>query len=200
MLRARALVKGGALCYNRGMKHNRITATGDEEGDGRMEAIIRPARLDDAEALHRNCYPEHSLDDVREYLGWCVRQAGRGWIVRLVAEVDDQAVGNAQLTVWKQGGEIGSLVVAPGYRQRGLARRLVTALMEEADRRGLESLEIAASARQPAIVAFYEGLGFARVEGTVEPLGLAAGKKNGLFHPASLDLTVLLRKQRCGGR
>jgi GNAT superfamily N-acetyltransferase len=165
-----------------------------------VEAIIRPARLDDAEALHRNCHPEHSLDDVRDYLGWCVRQAGRGWIVRLVAEVDDQAVGNAQLTVWKRGGEIGSLVVAPGYRRRGLARRLVTALMEEAERRGLESLEIAASARQPEIVAFYEELGFERLAHPREPLGLDAGKKNGLFHPASPDLTVLLRKQRCGGR
>ena len=192
MPRVRALVKGGALCYNRSMERNRITATGDEEGDGRVGAIIRPARLDDAEALHGNCYPEHSLDDVRDYLGWCVRQAGRGWIVRLVAEVDDQPVGNAQLTVWKQGGEIGSLVVAPGYWRRGLARRLVTALMEEADRRGLESLEIVASTRQPEIVAFYEGLGFDRLED--------AGKKNGLFHPASPDLTVLLRKQRCGGR
>jgi len=82
--------------------------------------------------------------------------------------------------------------VAPGYWRRGLARRLVTALMEEADRRGLESLEIVASTRQPEIVAFYEGLGFDRLED--------AGKKNGLFHPASPDLTVLLRKQRCGGR
>ena len=200
MLRVRALVKGGALCYNRGMDHKRIPAAGDEEGDGRLGAIIRPVRLDDAEALHRNCDPEHSLDDVRDYLGWCVRQAGRGWIVRLVAEADDRAVGNAQLTVWKQGGEIGSLVVAPGYRRRGLARRLVTALMEEADRRGLESLEIAASARQPEIVAFYENLGFERVEGMDEPQRLDAGKKNGLFHPASPDLTVLLRKQRCGGR
>jgi len=38
-----------------------------------MDAIIRPARLDDAKALHRHCYPEYSSDDVREYLAWCLR-------------------------------------------------------------------------------------------------------------------------------
>jgi GNAT superfamily N-acetyltransferase len=182
------------------MERKRTPEAGDAQGDRRVEAIIRPARLDDAEALHRNCYPEHSLDDVREYLAWCLRQAGKGWIVRLVAEVDAQAVGNAQLTVWRQRGEIGSLVVTPVYRRRGLARRLVTALIEEADRRGLESLEIAARACQPAIVAFYERLGFERLEGADEPRAREPGKKNGLFHPASTDLTVLLRMQRCGGR
>jgi GNAT superfamily N-acetyltransferase len=182
------------------MDSRRMPETGEGERNRRLEAIIRPARLDDAEALHRNCYPEYSRDDVRDYLAWCLRQAGKGWIVRLVAVVDAQAVGNAQLTVWRQCGEVGSLVVSPGYRRRGLARGLVTALIEEADRRGLESLEIAARACQPAIVAFYEQLGFEQVEGTDEPQALEPDKKNGLFHPASPDLTVLLRKQRCGGR
>jgi GNAT superfamily N-acetyltransferase len=188
------------LCYNRAMDSKRKPEAGDGQGDSRLEAIIRPARLDDAEALHRNCYPECSRDDVHDYLGWCMRQAGKGWIVRLVAEVDGQAVGNAQLTVWRQCGEIGSLVVSPDCRRRGLARRLVTALMEEADRRGLEALEIAAYTCQPAIVAFYERLGFERVEATDGPQALELGKKNGLFHPASPDLTVLRRKQQCGDR
>ena len=64
------------------------------------ETIIRPATLEDAEALHRHCYTDSSLDDVRDYLAWCLRQAQKGKIARLVAEVNGQAVGNAQLTVW----------------------------------------------------------------------------------------------------
>ena len=178
------------------MGHDSIEL-GQEEGNTPLDAIIRPARLDDAQALHRQCYPEYSSDDVREYLAWCLRQADKGWIVRLVAEVGGQAVGNVQLTLWRQNGEIGSLVVAPNYRRRGLARRLVTALINEADRRGLEALEIGASESQPAIVAFYQRLGFDRVEGTEESRRQDADKKNGLFHPARPDLTVLLRMQRC---
>ena len=171
-----------------------------EQGNTLPDAIIRPARLDDTKALHRYCYPEYGLDDVREYLAWCLRQADKGWIVRLVAEVDGQAVGNAQLTLWGQNGEIGSLVVTPDYRRRGLARRLLTALINEADRRGLEALEIGADESTPAIIAFYQRLGFDRVDGMEEPRILHGDKKSGLFHPDRPDLTVLLRMQRCGGR
>ena len=38
------------------------------------DALIRPARIDDAEALHHHCYPQASLDDVRDYLIWSLRQ------------------------------------------------------------------------------------------------------------------------------
>jgi GNAT superfamily N-acetyltransferase len=92
------------------------------------DVLVRPARLGDAEALQRHCYPEASLDDVRDYLAWCLRQ-GKGRILRLVAEVDGQAVGNAQLTVWGQVGEIGSLVVAEAHRQHGVARKMLAALI-----------------------------------------------------------------------
>ena len=96
-----------------------------------MEATIRPARLDDAGALQRHCYPESSAGDVRDYLAWSLRQTEKGRILRLVAEVEGQAVAHAQLTVWGQDGEIGSLVVAQGYRRRGLATRLLRELIDE---------------------------------------------------------------------
>lgn len=162
-----------------------------------MEAIIRPARLDDAKALHRHCYPEYGSDDVRDYLAWCLRQADKGRIVRLVAEVDGQAVGNAQLTLWRQSGEIGSLVVSRDYRRRGLARRLLTALIAEADRRGLDALEISACECTPSIVAFYQRMGFDKVEGTEESRIVDPDKKSGLFHPARPDLAARLRMQLC---
>lgn len=148
------------------------------------ESIIRPARLDDVEALHRYCYPEHAPGDVRDYLAWCLRQAEKGRIVRLVAEIEGQAVGNAQLTVWGQDGEIGSLVVAPDFRRRGLARQLLTELIAEATRRGLASLEISADESQPGILAFYQGLGFSRLPPITDP---------GRREPSHPEPVVLLR-------
>jgi ribosomal-protein-alanine N-acetyltransferase len=156
-----------------------------------MEASIRPARLEDADALHRHCHPDQTLEDVEDYLAWCLRQADRGRIVRLVAEVDGQVVGNAQLTVWGLEGEIGSLVVAEGYRRRGLARRLLAGLIIEAEQRDLAVLEIRVCTCQPAILAFYERLGFHRVEQPGEfsehnPQAVRHGDadtKNGLSHP-----------------
>ncbi len=147
------------------------------------DAIIRPARMDDAEALHRHCYPEADLADVRDYLAWCLRQSQKGRIVRLVAEVSGHVVGNIQLTVWGQTGEVGSLVVAPAFRRRGLARRLLSALIADAKGRELADLEISASQHEPAILAFYQQLGFHRIEGA----------KEGLSHSASLEPVVQLR-------
>lgn len=147
------------------------------------DVLTRPARLEDAEALHRHCYPEACLEDVRDYLAWCLRQAEKGRILRLVAEVDGQAVGNAQLTVWGQVGEIGSLVVAEAQRRHGVARKLLAALIAEARRRGLIALELSASEEQPAILAFYQRMGFRRIE----------DQKTRLSHPALPETTVQLR-------
>lgn len=146
------------------------------------EAVIRPARLEDAADLHRHCYPEATLGDVQDYLAWCLAHARNGRILRLVAEVDGQAVANAQLTVWGDMGEIGSVVVAQDQRRRGLARQLITSLVDEAGRRGLQAVEIAVDERQPAILAFYRGLGF-------EP----AEEKKGLSHSACPAAIILLR-------
>ena len=147
------------------------------------DVLIRPARLDDAEALQRHCYPEAQFDDVRDYLTWCLRQAKKGRILRLVAEVNGQAVGNVQLTMWEQVGEIGSLVVAEAHRQHGVARKLMAALIAEARRRGLVALELSASEEQPAILAFYQRMGFRRIQ----------GEKERLSHPTLSGTTVQLR-------
>jgi ribosomal protein S18 acetylase RimI-like enzyme len=139
-----------------------------------MQITIRPARLGDAEALHHCCYADTALEDVRDYLAWCRRQGEKGRIVRLVAEVDGQAVANAQLTVWGDQGEIGSLVVDRAFRRQGLARKLVTALIAQGQRRGLAGLEISVHQNQPYILEFYRELGFER----------AGTQKSGLSHTA----------------
>lgn len=147
-----------------------------------MQATIRPARLEDAEALQRGCYADATLEDVRDYLAWCLRQGEKGRIVRLVAEVDGQAVANAQLTVWGDRGEIGSLVVARAFRRQGLARQLVTSLIAQGRRRGLAGLEMSVHQSQPHLLEFYRQMGF-------ETVGV---QKNGLSHPACSEPIVHL--------
>lgn len=122
--------------------------------------VIRGVRIEDAEALWRNCFSRNTLDETREYLDWCLHQMERGRVVRLVAEADGQAVANAQLTLWPDRGEIGSLVVAEGYRRRGIATALVATLTEEAQTRGLGRLEIGARVSEPGLIALYQRWGF----------------------------------------
>jgi ribosomal protein S18 acetylase RimI-like enzyme len=148
------------------------------------EYSIRSARLTDAEALHQYCYPEATLQDIRDYLAWCLRQGEKGRIIRLVAEVDGQAVGNAQLTVWGQTGEVGSLIIGRDFRRQGLARRLLTDLIDQAQSLGLAALDLEVSENQPAILAFYQRLGFCELLDT----------KKRLSHSASSEPVIHLRK------
>ena len=122
---------------------------------------LRSVRPSDAADLHRNCFPEQSLDAVQDYLHWCLSQMRKGRMVRLVAEVNGQVVANGQLAIHRHDGEIGSLVVSPAYHRRGIGTALVGALVAEARNCRVRTLEIAAPSGQPWIQAWYQRLGFA---------------------------------------
>jgi ribosomal protein S18 acetylase RimI-like enzyme len=124
------------------------------------ELSLRAASLADAADLRGNCFPEQTLGEVQEYLRWCMNQQAKGRLVRLVAEVDGQAVANGQLSILPKTGEIGSLIVAPAYRRRGIGTRLIRALMDEAHRRQLQTVEITVRLDAPWVQAWYQRLGF----------------------------------------
>lgn len=150
--------------------------------------VIRRLCADDTKALQRACYPDASLQDVQDYVGWCLHPSRQCWITRLVAEVDGEVVANAQLTIWGQLGEIGSVVVAPANRRQGLARQLIAALVAEAQARGLAEVEIWVQQDQPAVEGFYRRMGFLPCE----------AQKNGLSHPACPEPAIRLRMQLQG--
>jgi ribosomal protein S18 acetylase RimI-like enzyme len=121
--------------------------------------------MTDAFELFHNCFPEQTLDQVQSYLSWCLDHQARGRLVRLVAEIDGQTIANGQLTLLRDHCEIGSLVVAPAYRRRGIGTMLVRALIKHARQRNLRTVEVSASVETPWIRDWYERLGF-EVQGT----------------------------------
>jgi len=151
-------------------------------------ATIRRLREGDAGALQRYCYTDAALEEVQDYVTWCLHPSRESWITRLVAEVDGHVVGNAQLTTRGDKGEIGSVVVADAFQRQGLARRLITALIDEAQNQGLAELEIHVRQDQPAIADFYQRLGFVPLE----------VQKNGLSHPARPEPAIRLRMRLRG--
>ena len=145
--------------------------------------ILRPARMEDAEALWQNCFLQNTLDKTRDYLAWCLRQAEKGRLVRLVGEVDGEAVAKAQLTFWPDRAEVGSLVVAEGYRRRGIATALVDALTAEARKRGVQRLEIGARVSEPGLIALYQRWGF------------VPGRETELPHLSGNNRVVYMKKE-----
>ena len=140
-----------ASCLSRGGIEGRV---------GRLAITIRRVRSSDASALQRHCFPDQALWEVQGYLIWCERQAAKGQMVRLVAEVSGEAMANAQLTLRRDWAEIGSLVVAEGWRRQGIATRLIEALTEIARQQGVRALEIGVSQSAPGVQRLYRSLGF----------------------------------------
>jgi N-acetylglutamate synthase-like GNAT family acetyltransferase len=122
--------------------------------------LLRPARLADASDLHRNCFSGQSLAEVQDYLRWCLAQADKGRMVRLVVQIEGNVVANGQLTIMGRQGEIGSLIVAPEYRRQGIGQALLQALIHQAREQGLCTLEIWARADVSWLRSWYERRGF----------------------------------------
>ncbi|MGW0807290.1 GNAT family N-acetyltransferase [Nonomuraea sp. NPDC002799] len=83
----------------------------------------------------------------------------------LVASVDGRAVGcGAVQPVDAVTGELKRMYVVPGYRGRGIARTLLSALEELAGKQGYLRLRLATGVRQPEAIALYEKYAYTLTE------------------------------------
>ena len=121
---------------------------------------LRPVQPSDVSDLRKNCFPDLSLSVVLDYVRWCLLQMDKGRMLRLVVEADGQVVANGQLTIRRSWGEIGSLIVAPRYRRQGIGKALLGALVKEAHKRQVHTLEILADPAVPWLQAWYQEHGF----------------------------------------
>ncbi|MEZ4860641.1 MAG: GNAT family N-acetyltransferase [Caldilineaceae bacterium] len=111
-----------------------------------QDVVIRPVTLNDAAQLQANCFSAASVEQVREALNNTLVATTSGKELQLVAVMDGQVIGSA--TLIRNGHALRShraglfgLVVYPAYQQRGIARRLVDALLTQAQTLGIEILE-----------------------------------------------------------
>ncbi|NJD09851.1 MAG: ribosomal-protein-alanine N-acetyltransferase [Gemmatimonadetes bacterium] len=81
----------------------------------------------------------------------------------LVAELDGRLAGYAVYWQVLDQGELGNVAVDPVWRRRGVARRLVVAVMERAAERGVRELFLEVRPSNAGARQLYESLGFARV-------------------------------------
>jgi ribosomal protein S18 acetylase RimI-like enzyme len=121
---------------------------------------VRKLDATDAPDLHRDCFPDQSLHEVEDYVGWCLREQAQGRLVCLVAEIEGRAIASGQLALHCGNGEIGSLIVAPSHRRQGIGTAIARALIAQARQHRVRTLEISANVESPWIRAWYERLGF----------------------------------------
>lgn len=155
-----------------------------------MEGIpIRSARRGDIPSLHalwQAMMAEHARLDPRlsmhpDAAGWMAAHLGT-WVAdpqRLILVAEEGArlvVGYAAARFLPFGGspgeereaEITELFVAPARRRRGLARRLVSRLLDLLDEKRVGSVRLQAAVGNPGALAFWRSLGFEEAELVLE--------------------------------
>ena len=135
-----------------------------------MQCEVRAYRPEDLDACrtlwveltawHREIYgdpaiggahPERQFDEHLERVG-----PTNLW----VAESDDTVIGLTGL-IWDDNAcEVEPVVVATDHRRRGVGKRLVHAVVDEARARGARQLSVRPVARNDAALAFFRDMGF----------------------------------------
>jgi len=139
------------------------------------EATLRPLRRDDEKDFHQlflgipepeRMFIKHRVTEIEVIRDWC-RNIDYGRNLPLVALIGGKIVGDAtlhqQLGGWRR--HIGrvSVLVHPQYRGRGLARALVSEIIDIARSAGLERVEAEFIGEQEAAFKMFALLGFSQL-------------------------------------
>jgi len=136
---------------------------------------LRPLRKDDEKGFHEfflavpeaeRMFIKHRVTEPQAIRDWC-QNIDLGRNLPLLALMDGKVIGDAtlhqQLGGWKR--HIGrvSVLVHPKYRGRGLARALVSEIVDIARNLGLEKVEAEFIGEQEAAIKMFAMLGFSNL-------------------------------------
>jgi ribosomal protein S18 acetylase RimI-like enzyme len=140
-----------------------------------LKCQLRPLQKEDEKAFlaffqavpeAERMFIKHRVTEPRVIRGWC-REIDLGRNLPLLAVVGGKIAGDAtlhqQLGGWKR--HIGrvSVLVLPQYRERGLARALVSEIAKIARNLGLEKVEAEFIGEQEAAIKMFALLGFSNL-------------------------------------
>lgn len=150
---------------------------------------IRPTRLDDAPSLQRSCLPANTLDEVKNFLKRDAEEMTKGNMVRLVAVVGGEAVGNMEIyfsrhPLTSHTAEITTVVVNPKFRMKGIAMKMLEYCLKIAKERNIEIVKIYVEAKNIPAARLYAKAGF-KEYGRLE---------RGLMRGGKYDDEILLKK------
>ena len=139
------------------------------------KATLRPLRRDDEKEFHglflsipepERMFIKHRVAEIETIRDWC-RNIDYGRNLPLVGLVGGKIAGDAtlhqQLGGWKRHVGRVSVLVHPEFRGRGLARALISEIVEIARQGGLEKVEAEFIGEQAAAIKMFALLGFSQL-------------------------------------
>ena len=139
------------------------------------KATLRQLRRDDEKEFHglflsipepERMFIKHRVAEIETIRNWC-RNIDYGRNLPLVGLVGGKIAGDAtlhqQLGGWKRHVGRVSVLVHPEFRERGLARALISEIVEIARQGGLEKVEAEFIGEQAAAIKMFALLGFSQL-------------------------------------
>ncbi len=80
---------------------------------------------------------------------------------------DEKIVGFMKINIYDIGGFVNGVGIHPDYRRKGLARKLMTASIVRAAKKGMTNLVLEVDIENSQAIALYEKLGFKHVRGSI---------------------------------
>ena len=142
---------------------------------------IQPEHLPAIAALEALCFAEPWSEKA---LGLLLTDQATGF-----AATDDRGavIGYGGMLLAPDEGQILNLAVSPDYRRKGVGAALLSALLAEADRRGLSTLSLEVRVSNQPAVALYERAGFT-----------VAGRRRHFYKSPTEDAWVMIRSAKSG--
>jgi GNAT superfamily N-acetyltransferase len=116
--------------------------------------------LEELAQAHRDFYRDPTIGSAAEQRSFRTRMLRNGPANIWVATEGRRVVGVAGLVPHRKYGELDPLVVAAGFRRRGVGQMLVRSVAVEAGRRGWKALTVKPVARNTVAIRTFHALGF----------------------------------------
>ena len=139
------------------------------EQEFEIKAILRIRRptMEDAPALHTDCFPSHKAKDVEEKLRSDLEDMEGGKVIRLVADAGGYAIGNIKLTLDEENpsvGRVSDVVVAGPFKGINVADKLMQVLSDVAKSKGVKTLEVQVHRSETRVIEAFKKWGFSERE------------------------------------
>ena len=114
----------------------------------RKDTVIRKGSFQDATSLHKNLFQNRTSSKVRDFLLKDLEMMDKGDMIRLVAEVNGEVVGNIQIyfkfdhPLFHHTAEMHTVRVDENYRRIGVASKLIESAFMLSKQKSIEIMTV----------------------------------------------------------
>ena len=130
------------------------------------DIVIRKASSKDATSLHENLFQNRTLSKVRDFLLKDLEMMDKGDMIRLVAEVNGEVVGNIQIyfkfdhPLFHHRAEMHTVRVDEKYRRIGVASKLIESALMLSKQKSIEIITVWVDGNNLPATRLYHKAGF----------------------------------------